>query len=213
MRRQRFVVVFVKAPVLGRVKTRLGTAIGAAAARDFYRRQTAALLRRLKDDGRWQLVLAVSPDRVRNAPFWPQGLPRIAQGRGDIGARMARALAALPPGPAVLIGSDIPAIEASMIAGAFRALGRADAVFGPAADGGYWLVGLKARARRLPLFRNVRWSGPHALADTRANLGFRPAALVQTLRDVDTVADYEAWRFSCSRSRGMSSTKLHGLVR
>lgn len=212
MRPQRHLIVFVKAPVLGRVKTRLGAAIGEQEARAFYRRETARLLRRL-DDRRWRLALSVSPDQARSASFWPRRLPRVAQGQGDIGARMARAFTMLPPGPVVIVGSDIPAIETPMIAGAFRALGTADAVFGPAADGGFWLVGLKARARRLPLFRGIRWSGPHALADTRANLARRPVALIETLRDIDTKADYEAWRLSCSRSRGISSTKLHGAVR
>jgi rSAM/selenodomain-associated transferase 1 len=212
MRSQRYLVIFVKAPVLGQVKTRLGAAIGEAEAQAFYRRETARLLHRL-DDRRWHLVLLVSPDQARSAAFWPQRLPRITQGRGDIGDRMARAFHVLPPGPVVIAGSDIPAIERPMIANAFRALGTADAVFGPAADGGFWLVGLKARARHLPLFRGVRWSSPHALADTRANLASRSVALIETLRDVDTKADYDAWRFSCSRSRGISSTKLHGAVR
>ena len=213
MRSQRFLVVFVKAPVLGRVKTRLGAAIGADAARAFYRRESARLVGRLGRDRRWRLVLAVSPDPACRATFWPRALPRIAQGRGDIGARMARAFRALPAGPMVLIGSDIPDVTAPMIARAFRALGDGDAVLGPAEDGGFWLIGLKARARRLPLFRSVRWSSPQALADTRANLGSRPVALIDRLRDIDTAADYEAWRRSCSRSLGSSSTKLHGLVR
>ncbi|MGH6660397.1 MAG: DUF2064 domain-containing protein, partial [Rhodospirillales bacterium] len=74
------------------------------------------------------------------------------------------------------------------------ALGRADAVFGPAADGGYWLVGLRRRPRRLRLFEGVRWSSEHALADTLANLGGRPHVLLETLEDVDDGAAYQRWR-------------------
>ncbi|MGE3529984.1 MAG: DUF2064 domain-containing protein, partial [Methyloceanibacter sp.] len=68
-------------------------------------------------------------------------------------------------------------------------LGSADAVFGPAPDGGYWLVGLKRSPRVLAPFARVRWSGPHALADTRENLKRSRVALAARLSDVDRKAD------------------------
>lgn len=101
---------------------------------------------------------------------------------------------ALPPGPAIIVGSDIPAISAGAIAEAFRLLGRADAVFGPASDGGYWLVGLKRVPRVLTPFASVRWSSETALADTLANLEGKKIAFVATLSDVD-----DAW--ACRRHR------------
>jgi glycosyltransferase A (GT-A) superfamily protein (DUF2064 family) len=133
----------------------------------------------------------VTPDRfVLEGCFWPPEIPRLSQGPGDLGTRMARPFAALPPGPVVIVGSDIPDLRRAHVARAFAALDCHDLVFGPAADGGYWLVG--ARRRPLPprLFANVRWSSPHALADTLANLehGFS-VALLDTLTDVDTGAD------------------------
>jgi glycosyltransferase A (GT-A) superfamily protein (DUF2064 family) len=70
----------------------------------------------------------------------------------------------------VLIGTDIPALAPQHIAEAFRLLGRYDFVFGPAADGGFWLVGARRSPCLPPLFGEVRWSGPHALADVLANL-------------------------------------------
>lgn len=178
---------------MGRVKTRLAADIGPVRATAFYRQTTERLIRRLGNDPRWRLVLAVSPDRS-DTRHWPRGLPLLAQGRGDLGARMNRVFAALPPGPAVIIGSDVPGIAPDHIAAAFRALGRADVAFGPAADGGYWLAG-SARRRPAPgLFTGVRWSTRHALADTlnsvRPGLG---VALLQTLRDIDTGADYRHW--------------------
>jgi glycosyltransferase A (GT-A) superfamily protein (DUF2064 family) len=93
----------------------------------------------------------------------------------------------------VLVGSDIPGLSRADLAAAFRALGRADAVFGPAEDGGYWLVGFGPRRPAQP-FADVRWSTRHALADTLANFAGRRIALLRSLRDVDTAADLAAIR-------------------
>lgn len=180
-------IVFARAPRLGTVKRRLARQIGDRAALDFHRRQVAALLARAGRDRRWRTVLCVTPDRARHR--WPQRVPVAWQGHGDLGARMARALA--PHRRAVLVGTDIPGLGAADIAAAFRALGRADAVFGPAEDGGYWLVGLGPRRPSRP-FAGVRWSTEHALADTLANFRGRRVALLRRLRDVDTAADLAA---------------------
>ncbi|MFB9150848.1 TIGR04282 family arsenosugar biosynthesis glycosyltransferase [Roseovarius ramblicola] len=183
-------VVMVKEPHPGRVKTRLGRDIGMVAAAWWFRHQVARLLRRI-DDPRWCLVLAVSPDAEGLASrVWPAHLPRMAQGRGDLGDRMARIFRSLPPGPACIIGADIPGIDRPRIARAFATLGHHDAVLGPAPDGGYWLIGLR-RTAAVPagLFEGVRWSGPHARTDTIASLGHARMALVDTLRDVDDARD------------------------
>ena len=91
-----------------------------------------------------------------------------------------------------MVGTDIPALGPSHIAAAFHLLGRHDVVFGPAADGGFWLVGARRSPRLPPLFGKVRWSNPHTLEDALANLprglGFGLAA---PLEDVD---DGEAYR-------------------
>lgn len=193
----RQLVVMAKAPRMGRVKTRLAKGIGAAEAMRFYRRASLDLLRRIGADPRWQTVLALSPDRsVYENGVWPAHLPRIAQGEGDLGQRMGRLMRDLPPGPVVIVGCDIPDIDAHHIACAFEALGQADAVFGPADDGGYWLVGMRRRPRVVEIFEHVRWSSEHALADTLANVegaGLR-VSLLETLSDIDTAEDYLRWR-------------------
>lgn len=177
--------MMVKEPVAGRVKTRLARETGTATALRFYRVASANLIRRLGNDPRWQLVLAVSPDRAIRARAWPACITRIPQGRGNLGDRMGRLLCESGPRATLIIGSDIPGIRPGHIALAFHMLRRSDAVFGPAADGGYWLIGMKP-SRPIPnIFRNVRWSSPHALEDTLANLGRRKAAFTQTLEDVD----------------------------
>jgi len=202
----RHLIIMAKAPRLGRVKTRLGRDIGAVAATRFYRRTLVDVTRRLAGDGRWRTWLGVSPDAdIADAALWPTGPDRVAQGAGDLGRRMARLLAAVPPGPAVLVGADIPAIGAEHIWQAFGALGHSDAVFGPAADGGFWLVGLK-RLRRAPdIFSGVRWSHPETLADTLAQLpkGWRVAEAA-TLSDVD---DGGAFRAHQSRMFSVLGTR------
>lgn len=185
----RHLVVMLKEPRPGRVKTRLGREIGQVPAAWWFRHQSARLLRRLQDP-RWTLWLAVSPDAAGlTSRIWPGHLPRLPQGSGDLGDRMHRLFRSLPPGPALIIGADIPGVTPAHISRAFRALGRAEAVLGPAPDGGYWLIGLKrAAAPPAALFRGVRWSSRHAMADTRATLPPR-CALTDPLRDVDTAAD------------------------
>jgi hypothetical protein len=178
----------VKEPRAGWVKTRLAREIGTGAALRFYRAACANLIRRLGHDPRWRLVLAVSPDRAVNSRAWPAGIPRIHQGPGDLGLRMGRLLRERGPHATIIIGSDIPGILPSHIAQAFRMLGHADALFGPAADGGYWLVGMKPDRPVPGLFDTVRWSSPYALGDTLANLDGRTVAFTPTLEDVDDAA-------------------------
>lgn len=188
MTRRATVLVFVRAPIRGAVKRRLAREVGDRAALAFHRRTTDALLRRLRRP-RWRVVLCVTPDRfVRRGRFWPASLARMPQGTGDIGRRMARCLEACR-GPAVLVGTDIPALGAEQIGAAFAALGARDLVFGPATDGGFWLVGARDMRRIRPLFRRVRWSGPHALADALANVPTPwRVALLHPLSDVDDAA-------------------------
>lgn len=179
------VIVFARAPRLGQVKSRLARGIGAMAALRFYRGQLAATLRQVAGDGRWCAVIAATPDGAR----WRAPLPKRSQGHGDLGQRMRRALR--PFRRAVIVGSDIPGLRRADIAHAFAALGQADAVFGPAHDGGYWLVGLGPRRPAHP-FARVRWSSEHALSDTLENFAGRRIALLRSLRDVDTAADLDA---------------------
>ena len=90
-----------------------------------------------------------------------------------------------------IIGCDIPGCRLRQDArAAFRALGSAQAAFGPAVDGGYWLVALSPRRPAHP-FAAVRWSAESALADTLANFAGRRVALLRTLHDVDTAADLQ----------------------
>jgi len=184
---RRHLVLFVRAPQLGCGKRRLAREIGDVATVRFERLMIALLLRRLAGDRRWRLRIAVTPDKARrHARHWRRGVAVADQGSGDLGIRMRRALTACPPGPVVLVGGDIPALAADHIAAAFRVLGGNELVFGPAEDGGFWLVGARRSPRLPPLFERVRWSGPYTLADTLAGLPKRVSlGFAQRLEDVD----------------------------
>ncbi len=213
-------IIFTRAAQLGSVKRRLAADIGALAALRFHRAMQTQLAQGTGKDRRWKTWVATTPDiRTKNSFNSRGGFAFLKQGRGDLGQRMAHCFRTLPPGPAVLIGSDIPGVTRQHIAEAFAQLGENDAVFGPATDGGYWLAGLK-RLRPIGgphgrnLFSDVRWSSPHALADTIGAMGPRARiSYVNTLSDVDNAADYHHWRRLCSSRRGMISTKLQGLNR
>jgi len=180
------VVVFARAPRLGTVKRRLAKDIGDRAALRFHVATLLRLLRDLLREQRFRTVLALTPDGARDR--LPVRVTRIAQGRGDIGERMDAACRRFRGGRVAIVGSDIPDAGAADLLAAFRALGRHDAVFGPAEDGGYWLVALGTRRPAQP-FVKARWSTRHALADTLRNFRGHRVARVRMLRDVDTACD------------------------
>ena len=202
---QQHLVLLVRAPALGSGKRRLAREIGDGAAARFERLTIARLVRRLGCDQRWRLRIALTPDRACGmARKWRRGVTVVPQRNGDLGQRMRRAIAGAPRGPVVLIGGDIPAVEAGHIAAAFRLLGRCDLVFGPAADGGFWLVGARRRPYLPALFARVRWSSRHALADTLAALPRGVSVgFAATLEDID---DSDAYRRFLTRASGARFT-------
>jgi rSAM/selenodomain-associated transferase 1 len=180
------VIVFARAPRLGTVKRRLARGIGERSALRFHTRTLIDLMRGLLRDRTFRTVLALSPDGAKDR--LPVRAPRMPQGGGDIGKRMDRVFRRYRKGNVAVIGSDIPDASAADLRSAFKVLGRHDAVFGPAEDGGYWLVALGPRRPAQP-FVNARWSTEHALADTLRNFRGRRVAHGRVLRDVDTVDD------------------------
>lgn len=198
----RHLVIFARQIRVGAGKRRLAAGIGPVGAASFQRRTLTGLLRRVADDPRWRTWIALTPDTATAQPqrlIHCHDVTIVPQGPGDLGQRMARMFRILPPGPLVLIGSDIPAIQRRHIAHAFSRLGGHDAVFGPADDGGYWLVGLKrlrptAGPNCRNLFSNVRWSTEHALSDTVAGLPAGTSiSYLDTLSDIDTADDLARW--------------------
>jgi rSAM/selenodomain-associated transferase 1 len=194
--------VFAKAPVPGRVKTRLARTIGTEMATSAYRAlaertlATAAAAQRAGVVGAIELWLDPDSDPAAIAPWRDRfGVTIESQSGGDLGARMRSALrSSIARGiPALLIGTDVPGYDVAYLARAAAALERHDAVIGPAEDGGYVLVGL---ARDIDVFGGVPWSTPEVLAATRALLAGVGASHVELppLWDVDTLDDYVRWR-------------------
>ncbi len=184
------VVIFARAPRYGAVKTRLARDIGASETLRFYRFVLGDLVRRVQGDPRFDLVLAVTPDHVRDG--WPSA-PIVAQGHGDLGRRMVRALRAAGTRPAVVIGSDIPDVTVAHLTSAFGALGRAPLALGAARDGGYWLIGARhPQHLRGDVLDGVRWSSAHTMQDTVDRLG-DVAVLDTVLDDIDDGAAYQRY--------------------
>lgn len=181
-RSRRHLVIFARRPAYGVGKRRLARDVGDLEALRFARSSLARLLRTLGRDPRWTLWIATSPDRPTD---WTRPWRAVAQGPGHLGDKFSRVVGALPPGPVVILGADTPDVSRTDVADAFAALGSNDAVFGPARDGGYWLIGLRRSPRTHLPFAKVRWSTRHTLADSLRAMDGRPAALLRMREDVD----------------------------
>ena len=204
-------VIMAKTPRLGFAKRRLAAGIGQAAALRFYRACLMHTILKLGGTPRWRTLVAVTPDADVFAPVWRgisrSGVGLMQQGGGNLGARMQRIFSRLAPASTLIVGGDIPSLNHADIANAFAKLRGADAVLGPATDGGYWLVGLRGNARRMAPFVGVRWSTAHALADTLANLDGRRVALAATHADVDSAESFRAQR---ERAERLVHHTVHG---
>ena len=189
-------IVFVKAPRSGFVKTRLAATLGAEAACAAYGRLVEILLRRISGLHRVELRFTPDDAEAEIGAWLRPGWDARPQGEGHLGARLHSAFAeAYAQGARriVLIGSDCPEVSEADVVKAWAALARNDLILGPSADGGYWLIGL--REPRPSLFDGIAWSTESVMDDTigRASaLGLR-IELLRRLADVDTEADWKAF--------------------
>lgn len=191
-------LVVAKAPVAGRVKTRLGLHVGMEAAAQA---AAAALLDsvaactdafgadncHLALDG--SLADAVDGATIARSV---RGWTVVSQGRGDLGRRLARAHLEMGRGPVVQIGMDTPQVQAAMLRDIEADLENHDAVLGPAEDGGWWALGLRDPQDAAALV-DVAMSTPGTLLHTRDALEAAglDVGTSRTLRDVDTLEDAE----------------------
>lgn len=191
------ILVFAKAPVPGAAKTRLIPLLGADAAAALQERLLGRALATARSAAPARLELWCAPDATHPALIAAaqacQATLHVQQGT-DLGARMAQAFAeVLQRAPqAVCIGTDCPALTAQHLRDAAAALQSGhDAVFVPAEDGGYILIGLARNEPRL--FTGIDWGGAQVMAQTRERLrscGLRWHEL-ETLWDVDRPEDWQ----------------------
>jgi len=175
--------VFAKAPVPGQVKTRLRPTLTAEQAA----RLAAAFVRdTLRKAARLGPPVTVyfAGDRALLDPLAPPLVRWADQGGGDLGARLARV-----PAPCLILGADSPHLPLSLLRAALAAVPDHDVVLGPAEDGGYFLLGL--RAPQSALFDGIAWSTGEVLAQTLAKSAALGLSVHQTppWYDLDTPAD------------------------
>ena len=185
-------IIFAKAPVFGHAKTRLAKGVGKVHAKRHYRAMTRKILRCLKDP-RWSLAIATARTNPHmRVPDW-DGISQFPQVSGSLSPRLAAVFA--QRGPTVVIGTDSPQVRPSDIADAFKHMDDKTVVFGPASDGGFWLIGLLGPAPSR-LFYNIRWSHDKTLEDMERNcaaLGYRLHHL-RTLTDIDDIDALRAYQ-------------------
>jgi rSAM/selenodomain-associated transferase 1 len=195
------ILIFLRAPRQGGVKSRLAARIGAAAALAVYRRlaeHAVDAARTLAPAAAVRVHFTPADAEAEVRAWLGDGLEYLPQAEGDLGERLAAAFEeAFADGHArvLVIGSDLPGLSPEVLGEAFALLERERAVIGPALDGGYYLLGL--REPPPAIFHEVPWSTGEVAAVTVARLrseGIEPA-LLAPLADVDTVDDLPAaWR-------------------
>lgn len=187
-------MIFTKPPRAGVSKTRLADDLGRAEARRIAHFTTARTVRAASGLG-WQVQLHIEPPSAVGdtlGGLWPLAFEHVPQVRGDLGDRLAAAMTRAPYGPVIFVGTDTPGLSRRHLRQAERHLRRTGAVFGPAADGGFWLFGLSQSLRYPDVFADVRWSGPHAMEDVWSNLpDHAHVSLLPQLIDIDTGKDWK----------------------
>jgi uncharacterized protein len=192
------IAIFARAPLLGRVKTRLAAAVGDVVALDVHRRlldRTLAVAARVTDAD-CELWLDAPCDL-------PCSVPLRRQPDGDLGVRMLAVIEAITRrgGSAIVLGSDCPVLDADYLRNALRELARHDVVLGPVEDGGYILIGMHRPHPELLL--DMRWSHARVAADTltRAQRAGLTVGVLEMLWDLDDGADWARWQALCAADR------------
>ena len=186
--------VFLKAPRLGTVKTRLAADVGERHALRLYRIMAARTLAAAREAGLAPSIWFTPADAAAEMRHWlGEEWVMRPQASGDLGARLAAAAHAVEAGRGWLaVGADCPRLDAPLLREAADAIADGGVVLGPTVDGGYYLVG--GRAPVPDIFSTMPWSTDRLLGETRARLAAGGVAWreLRTLRDVDTAEDARA---------------------
>lgn len=193
-------MIMSRYPIAGQTKTRLIPRLGPEGAAQLQRamtEHTLATVARLQQSRRVGGAIAFTGADLPQMQAWlGQAWDYWPQGEGDLGDRMARAFArsfAAGATRTVMIGIDCPDLTPALLATAFNQLATTPVIFGPATDGGYYLIGL---AQPYPdLFQGIAWGTDQVLAQSRQilNAAAIPFAVLPTLTDVDYPEDLPVW--------------------
>ena len=200
LKQENLVCLFVKAPIPGKVKTRLQPDFTAEESLMLHKAMAEDLVSLLQDATNYHLVLFFwPPDQVQELRDWlGDGLDYVPQRGDDLGSRMHHAFEwAFQRGfrKTIVIGSDIPTLESVILERAFTLLNDSDVVLGPSMDGGYYLIGL--RATRKSLFQNIPWGTGIVFKETESVIEAENLRLsrLPVKRDIDTGDDVRyLWR-------------------
>ena len=199
-------IQFSRYPIPGETKTRLIPALGAEGAARLQRRMTEYVFDRVSASQDWRTVICGTGASQVDFANWLGPCEYRPQASGDLGHRMESAFEnAFADGASsvVIIGSDCPDLNVQAITAAYKSLEDHDLVFGPAEDGGYYLIGCRADAieRAAGLFRDMPWGGPDVLQTTvaRASEQRLMVGMLDTARDIDTEEDIPVWEDICRR--------------
>ena len=205
------ILLFIKAPFEGQIKSRLAASIGNDAALEIYQRFVLDTLATVGALGIPLRICCYPPDAVALICSWlGTELAYMPQQGNDLGERMEQAFEEVfheGYDRAVLIGSDIPELSLAVLREALAALDTHDAVLGPAADGGYYLIGFTAKSFLPPVFYDIAWSTNTVCDETlgRFKRSGTPVHLLPKLHDVDTKDDL-AFFFKQHRSDPVASS-------
>ncbi len=196
----RSLIVFAKLPRAGEVKTRLGQSIGMKEAAEVYKRfaeHAFTLADELQSGGVSVYVFYAPGASAEEIRSWV-GRPFtfIQQEGATLGERMKSAFErTIQDGfeQTVIIGTDVPELDAPVIHSAFQSLFSSDVILGPSTDGGYYLLGMKPPAKNM--FEGIDWSTEYVFQQTidkvkTLHLSF---ATLGELADVDTIEDYKSY--------------------
>jgi rSAM/selenodomain-associated transferase 1 len=205
------VLLFIKAPFKGRVKSRLAAAVGEEAALELYKNFILDIIDALSTSGYPFKICFYPPDAEEAITTWLIGHPAAPQDGNDLGERMELAFKkTFSEGftSAILIGSDIPDLTPAVFHEALESLNENDAVIGPAADGGYYLIGFKQKSFLPRIFRGIPWSTDTVFRETMDILkeSSLRVHLVPQWKDVDTLEDLKAF-FERNRDSGLDESR------
>jgi uncharacterized protein len=223
---KRCILLFVKLPEKGRVKSRLALHIGEDVALRLYENMVLDVINMLKR-GRFPFRICFTPPDARDqmTGWLGQEYDYLPQTGGHLGDRMEKAFACVFSGEvekALLIGSDIPGLTTDLIDEAFTALLTSDAVIGPADDGGYYLMGFRKNTFTPGIFHDIAWSTSAVFRETLEKLREASVTLhiLPEMTDIDTLEDLRTLvsqvtgpRSEPSRTRSFLTQHCKGILK